>query len=75
MIKQNKMERVLEYPKIECPCCHCVYTFDKDDIKQKEKFRTITDYGKRTYDLEYYVTCPICDKITVLKTEKFEKNY
>ena len=38
------MERVLEYPKIECPCCHCVYTFDKNDIKSKENFKKINEH-------------------------------
>ena len=68
------MERVLEYPKIECPCCHCVYTFDKNDIKSKENFKKINEYGKHIYDMKYYDICPICDKMTVLKTENIEKN-
>lgn len=68
------MERVITYPKIECPHCHCSYTFDKDDIKQTEDYKKVDpDTGRSIYERKFYVTCPICESTYVIKSELFKK--
>ena len=49
------MERIITYPKIECPHCHCSYTFDKDDIKQNEDYKKVDpDTGRSIYERKFY---------------------
>lgn len=68
------MERVITYPKIECPHCHCSYTFDKDDIKQTEDYKKVDpDTGRSIYERKFYVICPICESTYVIKSELFKK--
>lgn len=51
--------------RIDCTFCGAVLSYDKDDIKENERF-----LGPRSSYFEKYIVCPQCKYRIVLEAQK-----
>lgn len=67
------MIEIIEKPQHKCEICGCVYTFDKEDFKEKEEYQGYKEISwqvmRDIYETITYVECPICGNKFVLKKE------